>query len=127
MKRLLLALALCTAAVPASAATDADWCDGLTERQCELTRANADRLCNERHGFWHPLANAKCTLDYMRKVGDAIRAENSIKRRELVEETKRRDRDAEWVKHCKPQIVTDKDGIGRYTYAHKGCEQGKIP
>ena len=33
-------------------------------------------------------------------------------------------RDKAWVEACKPRIVTDREGIDRYTYAKRGCEYG---
>ena len=33
-------------------------------------------------------------------------------------------RDRAWVEACKPQIVTDREGIDRYVYAERGCEYG---
>lgn len=32
---------------------------------------------------------------------------------------------AKWVAFCKPVIKADEYGVGRYTYAHKGCEFGR--
>lgn len=33
--------------------------------------------------------------------------------------------DAKWVEFCKPTIHTDALGVGRYSYAHPGCEYGR--
>lgn len=32
-----------------------------------------------------------------------------------------------WIEECKPEIVTDKLGVGRYVYAFPGCEYGSRP
>ena len=34
-------------------------------------------------------------------------------------------RDRAWVEACKPQIVTNREGIDRYAYAKRGCEYGE--
>jgi hypothetical protein len=34
-------------------------------------------------------------------------------------------RDAQWIKFCEPKIVLDDLGVGRYVYAHSGCEHGR--
>ncbi len=34
-------------------------------------------------------------------------------------------RDRKWLSFCKPEIVTDRYGVGRYRYARPGCEYGR--
>jgi hypothetical protein len=34
-------------------------------------------------------------------------------------------RDRKWVAFCKPVVVTDRYGVGRYLYAKPGCEFGR--
>ncbi len=34
-------------------------------------------------------------------------------------------RDRKWLAFCKPVIVADQYGVGRYLYAHPGCEFGR--
>lgn len=47
------------------------------------------------------------------------KAERDLLDREAAE------RDAKWQALCKPQRVVGDDGIGRYVYAQKGCENGR--
>jgi hypothetical protein len=35
------------------------------------------------------------------------------------------ERDRQWMAFCKPTFRTDKLGVMRYVYAHKGCEYGR--
>jgi len=30
-----------------------------------------------------------------------------------------------WENYCKPRIKIDREGVGRYQYAHEGCEYGR--
>lgn len=36
------------------------------------------------------------------------------------------ERDRKWEARCKPVLRTDAYGVGRYTYAARGCEFGQI-
>ncbi|ARQ01288.1 hypothetical protein CAK95_20950 [Pseudorhodoplanes sinuspersici] len=37
-----------------------------------------------------------------------------------------RERERKWVEHCKPIVRQDAYGVGRYAYAARGCEYGRI-
>ena len=37
-----------------------------------------------------------------------------------------RERDRKWVERCKPVVRQDAYGVGRYVYAARGCEYGRI-
>lgn len=41
----------------------------------------------------------------------------------MIDEEKRQ----RWIEECKPEIVTDNFGVGRYVYALPGCEYGARP
>lgn len=34
-------------------------------------------------------------------------------------------RAAKWEQYCKPHVVPDRYGVGRYVYAKPGCENGR--
>jgi len=37
-----------------------------------------------------------------------------------------RERDRKWVERCKPVVRQDAYGVGRYVYAARGCEYGRL-
>ena len=36
-----------------------------------------------------------------------------------------REREARWVERCRPMLLRDAYGVGRYVYAARGCEYGQ--
>ena len=40
--------------------------------------------------------------------------------------TENRERERRWVERCRPVVRQDAYGVGRYVYAARGCEYGRV-
>jgi hypothetical protein len=107
--------AVMLAAVPGAQA--AGLCYGLTNAQCVAAYRDAESACK---------GEPACMVHRMRIDGAAYRAENHQRRLDLAADRDRQIAHEQWTAYCKPRVVIGQDGIGRYVYAHAGCENGQI-
>jgi hypothetical protein len=66
-----------------------------------------------------------CVRQY--RYGDASAAGVKASREPSTEDVAEiRERERKWVERCRPSVRQDAYGVGRYVYAARGCEHGRI-